>query len=373
MRVLFNTKPFVLYQKTGVGYYVFHLYNQLLRSGIDIVPTVSVSSQNMLNLLSRISSYLRNRAGRWYPPFIKDIGDALIKALHKKDDPLPVDIYHETSLDTLPRTDSAIVYNIYDLSFLRCPQFLIKEFAEYAERNVRANIMNARRIIVNTVFIKNEVMDLLGIPEDRIDVIPLAPAAVSYKVEDHKSNKSGRFIDKPYILYVGTVEPRKNLKTLIRAFKEIRTEYDIALIIAGGLGWLYDDIIQYPEELGIKDEVFFTGYVNERKLLNLYNHARVFVYPSLYEGFGLPPLEAMALGIPVVVSDIPPLREVTGDAALLINPEDYADLADKIKVILSSGSLRGILIEKGIEKVREYTWQKVADLTIKTYKRALEG
>lgn len=372
MRVLFNTKPSILYNKTGVGYYVLNLYNELLRSGIDIVPTVDKGSRTLLNSLSKISSRLRKIAGKRYPSFIPKVGDAMIKVLYKRSDPLPFDIYHETSLDPIPWTDAAIVCNIYDLSFIRCPQFLIKEFSGYAERNIRENVLKARRIIVNTEFIKNEVIDFLRIPEDRIDVIPLAPSTAYFMAKENKDGIAGVPKDRPYILYVGTVEPRKNLKTLIRAFREIRAENNIALIIAGGLGWLYDDIIQYPEDLGIKDDVYFTGYVDEMTLGKLYNHALLFVYPSLYEGFGLPLLEAMACGIPVIVSDIPPLREVSGDAALAFSPEDYTELASKIRMVISSESLRAEMVKRGLERVREYSWKKVADSTIKTYERALE-
>jgi glycosyltransferase involved in cell wall biosynthesis len=168
------------------------------------------------------------------------------------------------------------------------------------------------------------------------------------------------------------VEPRKNLKVLIKAFGAMRTKRNISLIIAGGFSYLYDDIISYPEELGLGDDVIFTGYVDEGTLLHLYNRALVFVYPSLYEGFGLPPLEAMSCGAPVIVSDIPPLREITGDAAMVFSPKDHEDLADKMSALLSSEQLRVEQREKGLARVREYSWEKVAGLTVRTYAKALE-
>lgn len=375
MRVLLNTKPLVLFDKSGVGYYALNIYRELLKSGIAIVPTLDTGSQTLINSLSKLSSRLRSVLGRWYPSFIIQFGDALISRLSRKDEAKAhFDIYHETSLDPLPEINARIVCNLYDLSFLRFPQFFVKEFAQYVSANVKKNVLSAERIIVNTNFIKDEAMELLHIPEDRIDVIPLAPAALYHPTDRNaeRSEEVVRFTNKDYILYVGTVEPRKNLKVLIRAFKDIKARHDLSLIIAGKLGWLYDDIVSYPEILGIKDEVIFTNYINEETILALYNHARVFVYPSTYEGFGMPPLEAMSCGTPVIISDIPPLKEVAGDAALSFNPEDSKELAKAIDRVLSSEALRREMSQKGLKRAAEYSWKKAAELTVRTYARALE-
>lgn len=375
MRVLLNTKPLVLFDKSGVGYYALNIYRELLKSGVDIVPTLDTNSQTLINSLSKVSSRLRTVLGRWYPSFIIQFGDALINRLSKKDETKAhFDIYHETSLDPLPEVSARIVCNLYDLSFIRFPQFFVKEFAQYVTANVKKNVLSAERIIVNTAFIKNEAVELLHIPEDRIDVIPLAPAALYHPIEKNRARPEQivRFTSKDYILYVGTVEPRKNLKVLIRAFKDIKAKHDLSLIIAGKLGWLYDDIVSYPETLGIKDEVIFTNYADEKTILALYNHALVFVYPSIYEGFGMPPLEAMSCGTPVIISDIPPLKEVARDAALSFNPGDSKELAEVMDKVISSEALRHEMSQKGLERAAEYSWKKAAELTVRTYARALE-
>lgn len=374
MRVLLNTKPLVLFDKSGVGYYTLNIYRELLKSGVDIVPTLDTKSQTLINSLSKVSSQLRSALGKWYPSFIIRIGDALIGSLSRKEEAkVPFDIYHETSLDPLPEVSAKIVCNLYDLSFLRFPHFFIKEFAQYVSANVKKNVLSAERIIVNTEFIKNEAMELLQIPGEKIDVIPLAPAALYHRTERRTSgtNQSGRFTNRDYILYVGNVEPRKNLKILIRAFRDIRANYDISLIIAGKLGWLYDDIIAYPETLGIKDYVIFTNYVDEKTILDLYNHALVFVYPSVYEGFGMPVLEAMSCGTPVIISGIRPLSEVAKDAALAFNPEDSSELAGVMDKVISSEALRREMSQKGLKRASEYSWKKTAELTVETYSRAL--
>lgn len=374
MRVLLNTKPLVLFDKSGVGYYTLNIYRELLKSGIDIVPTLDTKSQTLINSLSKVSSQLRSALGKWYPSFIIRVGDALIKSLSKKEAAkVHFDIYHETSLDPLPEISAKIVSNLYDLSFLRFPHFFIKEFSQYVSANVKKNVLSAERIIVNTEFVKNEAMELLQIPGEKIDVIPLAPAALYHRTERRPSgtNQSGRFTNRDYILYVGNVEPRKNLKILIRAFRDIRANYDISLIIAGKLGWLYDDIIAYPETLGIKDFVIFTNYVDEKTILDLYNHALVFVYPSVYEGFGMPVLEAMSCGTPVIISGIPSLTEVAKDAALAFKPEDSDGLAGVMDKVISSEALRTEMSRKGIKRASEYSWKKAAELTVETYSRAL--
>lgn len=370
MRVLLNTKPLVLFDKSGVGYYVFNIYRELLKSGLDIVPTLDPKSQTVINSLSRMSSRIRSALGKLYPSFVIPLGDALISRLSKKKEAtIPFDIYHETSLDPLPEVSSKIVCNLYDLSFLRFPHFFIKEFADYVSVNVIKNVLSAEKIIVNTAFIKNEAIELLQIPEEKIDVIPMAPAALYHQTEKSAS-RPGRiagFTAKDYILYVGTVEPRKNLKVLIKAFSDIRAKHDISLIIAGKLGWLYSDIVSYPEILGIKDAVIFTGYINEKTILDLYNHALAFVYPSIYEGFGMPPLEAMSCGTPVIISAIPPLEDVAKDAALSFNPNDSGELAYVIDKVISSETLRQEMSRKGLKRAGEYSWTKTAEMTIKTY------
>lgn len=376
MRILLNTKPLVLSDKTGVGYYVFNLYQELLKLGVDVTPTLDTGSQVFVNFLSKISFYLRRLFPNWPPGIVKRAGDLFIGRLSKGNMAEPAyDIYHETSLDFMPENGFKRVLNLYDLSFLSCPEFLVEDFARYASENVTRNVLSADRIIVNTEFIKGEALHLLKVPEWKIDVIALAPSSIYHQADEYRVKPEciTRLTKKDYILYVGTVEPRKNLKILIRAFKEIKERYDVSLIITGRFGWLYDDIVNYPEELGIRNDVIFTGYVDEETLRYLYNHASVFVYPSLYEGFGLPPLESMACGVPVIISDIPPLREVAGDAAIAFNPEDHEELAAMIDRVLSSESLRSDMMQRGFEKVNEYSWSKVAALTIETYKRAMES
>lgn len=376
MRVLLNTKLLMTSNKAGIGSYVFNLYNELLKAGIDVVPTLSERSFSLVSSIGSVSSRLRATFGKFYPPFVRRVGDAVYRHLYQKDTGVSAyDLYHETDLELMPAIQTRSVCNIYDLSFERFPEFFLKGFPERARTVVSANVAAAERIIVNTRFIKEEVVEMLKVSEEKIDVIPLAASDFYCEGGDSRARPKSlkKITGRDYILYVGTVEPRKNLKTLIRAYKDVRKKFDLALVIAGGFGWLYDDIISYPGELGLGNDVIFTNYVDDDTVRSLYRCASVFVYPSHYEGFGLPPLEAMLCGTPVIIADIPPLREVSGDAAIFFNPADHQGLSYAIERVLSSGSLRREMKQKGIEKASEYSWRKVAADTIRTYEKALNN
>jgi len=362
--------------KAGIGSYVFNLYNELLKAGIDVVPTLSETSFSLVSSIGSVSSRLRATFGKFYPPFVRRVGDAVYRYLYQKDTGASAyDLYHETNLELMPAIHTRSVCNIFDLSFEHFPGFFLEGFAERAGTIASANAAAAERIIVNTRFVKEEVREMLKVSDVKIDVIPLAASDFYSEGRDSsvRPETVKKFTEKDYILYVGTVEPRKNLKTLIRAYKDLRAKCDVALVIAGGLGWLYDDIVAYPGKLGLKKDVIFTNYIDDETLRSLYDHASVFVYPSFYEGFGIPPLEAMTCGVPAVISDIPPLREIAGDAALFFQPADHEELAHEVGRLLSLESLRTEMKQRGLQKAKEYSWRRVAAETIRTYKQALSS
>jgi len=376
VRVLLNTRLLMCSNRAGIGFYVANLYHELKEAGVDVVPTLDDASIALVRSIGDLSARMRTTFGKYYPPFVKKMGDAVYRRLHRKDAAAtPYDLYHETSLDPIPSIGARSVCNVYDLAVMRFPELFTNDFAKNVTPNILRNILVSERVIVNTSFIRDEAIEILNIPPEKIDVIPLATAECYGEAKDTSKvpGEVRKITRRNYLLYVGTVEPRKNLKTLIRAYKDVRAKFDVALVIAGGLGWLYDDIVSYPEKLGIGKDVVFTNYVNGGTLRALYQFASVFVYPSLYEGFGIPPLEAMACGVPVIVSDIPPHREVSGDAAIFFDPADHEALADAIARVLPDASLRADLKEKGISKASEYSWQKVAAETIRTYQKALRN
>lgn len=375
VRVVVNTKPF-LFRKTGIGYYTCNLFNGLQQSkDIIIYPTIDNPSTNTLRFMGSVSQAARKILGNSLLKITVPVGDFLISKREEANKMSEAEIYHETNYDVIPAGHWKAVATVYDLAFLKYPEYLPKEVVLKCRASL-ANVSKAERFIVTTRTIREELMDFSGLPEHRIDVIPLAPSGRYYPM-NKKTLEGRRIVDKyttgRYILYVGTLEPRKNIKTLLKAYRTIRDRHDIKLILAGGKGWMYDDILKMPENLGIMDDVIFTGYVDENTMLYLYNFAEVFVYPSVYEGFGIPVVEAMSCGIPVVISDVPSLKEVAGGAAVSFNPADHEELAEKIGQIITSGSLAEKLSRLSLQRAGEFSWDKTVAATIRTYYRALEA
>jgi glycosyltransferase involved in cell wall biosynthesis len=217
---------------------------------------------------------------------------------------------------------------------------------------------------------KRDIIKHFKIPEDKIKVIPLAANENFRKLDENETSKikSKYNINFPFILYVGTLEPRKNIPNLLNAFYKIKKQ-GIAhkLVIAGGKGWKYKEIFETIEKLNLQNDVIFTGYVPDEDLPGLYNAADLFVYPSLYEGFGLPPLEAMQCGTPVITSNTSSLPEVVGDAGIMVNPHDIGELANKMYEVLTNKDLRKELSKKGIERAKLFSWKKCAEETLKVY------
>ena len=193
-------------------------------------------------------------------------------------------------------------------------------------------------------------------------------------VEREKEDKPMDELDKKYgvkgkyILFVGTLQPRKNIKRLIEAFSKLKDK-DVDLVVVGKKGWMYDEIINSPSEFGVGNRVKFLDSVEDEDLSTFYKNAIFFILPSLYEGFGLPVLEAMEYGCPVITSNVSSLPEAGGDAVLYVNPEDVKDITEKMQKLLQDDSLRKELVAKGREQVKKFSWKKTAEQTIKV----LEG
>ena len=175
-----------------------------------------------------------------------------------------------------------------------------------------------------------------------------------------------------FILNVGVVEPRKNLTLFLKSYQQLRFQgISLPLVIVGGLGWMYEDVFRLAESLGIKEQVHFTGYVPNHDLPIVYNLSRVFVYPSIYEGFGLPPLEAMACGTPVITTAVSSMPEHVGDAGILIPPQDEKALTNALQKLINNSTLQEELSSKGLERASQFTWKRTAQETLKVYQSVL--
>jgi glycosyltransferase involved in cell wall biosynthesis len=230
-------------------------------------------------------------------------------------------------------------------------------------------------IITPTESVKKDLCDCLQVAPEKVIAIPEAPRSNFYPASLAEIVKVKRTygLRDGFVLFVGTIEPRKNLFALIKAFEEVRKCSSLRpqLVIVGKKGWLSDDLFSYIERSGIKEQIILTDYVSDDDLRALYSACGVFVYPSLYEGFGLPPLEAMACGAPVITSRIPSLIETTGGAAILVSPKDVSSLAEEIVRVLQSEEKRRYFSQKGLEHASQFSWRKTALLTLEVYKHLL--
>ncbi len=267
-----------------------------------------------------------------------------------------------------------MVITIHDLSFIRFPELFRPANRLYLSAMTRVSARRARRIIAVSAHTRSATVQLLGVPAERIDVVyhGVEPTFRPLSPDDVAEFRRRRGLPERFVLAVGTLEPRKNHVRLLEAFARAR-DATVKLIFVGGKGWLYDELFTRVEQLGLRDAVCFPGYVENGELPYWYNAALCLAYPSLYEGFGLPVLEAQACGTPVLTSNLTSLTEAAGDAALLVDPYDVEALAAGLEQLLKDRPLRDELRERGIAHARQFSWPRAAQETVSVYRRALEN
>jgi glycosyltransferase involved in cell wall biosynthesis len=257
------------------------------------------------------------------------------------------------------------IITIHDLSFLRYPEFFSsrKNFWHKAI-NIKKEINNFDRIIAVSENTKNDIVELLKVPEDKVSVVYSGIDLSFSEIENKKDYK----FDKDYILYLGNIEPRKNISGIISAYNQLREKgHDIDLVLAGAWGWKVAEIKKSWQESKYRDDIKFIGYVSDDHKYFLYKKAKLFIYPSFYEGFGFPPLEAMSLDVPVIASNSSSLPEILGDASFLINPSKKEEIYESLDLILKDKALRDHFVEKGRERVKRFSWEKTAQEYLKIF------
>ena len=273
-----------------------------------------------------------------------------------------------------PRVKGKVITVIYDMTYLRFPETMNESNLRRIRRDIDYSVVRSDRIVTISEFSKSEIHELLQVPEEKIDVVYSAPS-IATGAADFQMVQERLKIQKPYLLYVGTIEPRKNLIRLIQAFDWLKREKQIPhqLILAGGGGWKTEEIHQAAETAQFGREIQFTGYLSPEEKNALYQNADAMVFPSLYEGFGMPPLEAMLFECPVICSDAASLSEIVGEAAELVDPLDVQAIADGIWHVLSNRDYRRSLIEKGAQQALCFSWDRSAEKMIQIYKETLGG
>lgn len=255
--------------------------------------------------------------------------------------------------------------SIMDLSYIHFPELFTKHDLYQLVNWTKYSAKNARKIFTISNFSRDDIIKTYG--KDPENVVTTYLGIKSQKTINNKQNmdelekKFG--IDGKYILFVGTLQPRKNVEKLVEAFSKIKDK-KIKLVVVGKKGWLWEGIVGAPERYKVTERVKFLDFVGDEDLPSLYKNATCFVLPSLYEGFGLPVLEAMQQGCPVLISNVSSLPEVGGDAAVYFDPENTDDIAKKIDQVLSDEKLRQEMIEKGYNQIKKFSWEKTARKTL---------
>ena len=270
------------------------------------------------------------------------------------------------------------VVTVHDLAFLQHPETAIPSLAAYLNKVVPESVAAADVVAAISHTTKQALIEHYKTPPEKITVVPCGIAHYFKRITDPILLEATRHkfgLHRPFVLSVGTLEPRKNHLGLIKAFYEVqqRKENSAILAIAGGKGWLYEETLNTVKELKLENKVRFLGRVSDLELITLYSLADVFAFPSFFEGFGIPPLEAMACGAPVITSNTSSLPEVTGDAAILVDPLDTHALANAISRLLGDEQLQEDLRQKGFLQVQQYTWSNAAHKMLSVYQKLHNG
>lgn len=359
-------------KRSGIGTYVYELAKRLTdKNGLEFYGNLfnfmcqDESSRSLKDITmpiqeSRVFSYgIYRRIWNWVP------------VPYQRLFPGGADLSIFFNYIVPPYISGRVITTIHDMTWMRFPETMDKRNYRRLQSGMAHTIARCDHILTLSRFSKEEIISLLGVPEEQISVVSCAPS-ISATVGDFDLCAKKFQITGPYLLYVGTIEPRKNLIRLLKAYAKLKREQGLEhqLVLAGGRGWESDEIYRMAEKL---PGVILTGYISAEEKNALYQNATAFVFPSLYEGFGIPPLEAMAFGCPVVCSNAASLPEVVGKATRLVDPLDETDIAQGIWDVLSDQFYASQLVSEGYRQSEKYTWDASVEKLIGICLAVLEG
>ncbi len=357
MRITVDIRPLLETRRTGVARYAGHLLRELFaQGGNDYTLYSNAYGHQQPNDFLPYPPHVRPHF-TGYPNRLLNLSTFLTGA------PTIEGIVPDTDVVYLPNlnfvaTKKPLVVTVHDLSFLRYPSFFTpKQRLWHAMVRPERLLRDAAAVVAVSEHTKADIVELFGVDAARIHVV--SPGVSLSEPPADTSDTLQRFgVRNPFFLYVGAMEPRKNLGALVAAFAEMPDGVD--LVIAGGAGWLDAPVREAIRTSPASARIHVIGYVSDAEKAALYGAAIAFVYPSLYEGFGMPPLEAMACGTPVITSLSSSLGEVVGDAALVADPHDVVGIADAMRAVLFDTGLRKELAARGKERAKLFDWSRSA-------------
>lgn len=364
-------------QGGGIGRYVREL--------VTALSLIDQTSPYSLFVSGGIRSKLPPQLGanfHWKPTPVTP--KWLARIWHRLQVPLPVEaftgrvcLFHATDFVMPPTLPSVpTVLTVHDLSFVRVSDSASPSLKKYLDVVVPRSVGKATHILADSQATADDLVSLYSVSASKVSVLLSGVNERFYQNISSNSSMTTRIKysleDFPYIFTVGTVQPRKNYIRLIQALVQLRNKgIDIHLVIAGGKGWLDNPIYQAISDNHMEKFVHFIGFASDEDLPALYKNATCLAFPSLYEGFGLPVLEAMAAGVPVLTSNVSSLPEVAGDAAITVDPYDVDAITDGLQKLILDTTLRDTLIQKGLARAKEFTWEKSARQLLGIYQDLL--
>jgi glycosyltransferase involved in cell wall biosynthesis len=362
-------------QPVGAGNYIIQLIRTLagIRSGHELFIFAQQSGPKLINLpednlVEWVIVDERNPGSRlvweqlYLPYLVRKSGVELLHSLHYT---RPV------------RLTCKSVVTFHDMTLFLYPELHTWARRLFFPQMMRYSARKADELITVSDSTRDDLIRILQADPKKVTTTHLGvdPGFQLIKDEDERRRVAEKYnLPERFILYVGLVEPRKNLPVLIDSYKRLLDSgFVYELVLVGRFGWMYEDAIEQVNELGLETNVRFLGYVPQEDLPLVYNLASLFVYPTIYEGFGLPVLEAMACGVPVITSNVSSLPEIVNEAGLLTPVNDSEALFETMKKALGDGKLREELIKKGPQRAAEFTWSKTAQLTLQVYQKAMQG
>jgi len=377
MNIAFDAQPIIESQKTGIGFYEYNIVKEFLKHWPENNYTFNCFRfRNPCEALKALHEFEElggiSNICAWFPSsFYRLIWNFI---------PVPYSLFLGNNADITcffnyhvpPGVTGKKVVVVHDMAYQVFPETVRLRTRVMLNMSLKKSIKRADSIITISEFSKSEIVKYMGVDPSLITVAHCGvDTDIFYPLSEDLVNKVKQKYDLPseYLLYTGTLEPRKNIERLIDAYAMLINEnaFTPVLVLAGRKGWLYDSIFDKINSLGIEKRVIFTGYVDDGDMPALLSGALIFVFPSLYEGFGMPPLEAMACGIPVITSSAASLPEVAGDAAIMVDPYDTVAIKNGINRLINDAKLRDFLSIKGIERAKQFNWKRTASTIMNIY------